>query len=421
MAVFVSEEQQQQRKMLKAAVAALKQEYQQRSAKIGGPRLRPVVPKLYTRGAAGREELFGHPRYWDREQGAGDEQHGLWGWRILNALQKVANREREELGLGKVSLVWTVKNVLEVLERAAPAEDADAFATMNIDVYGRPYDAFGGRPKRHLLCSQRDEATSDPSLPDDRLRAISHATSDLEQALIKRDFAAAHHALDNGASPTATYHLRTRQHTLGTANEMHCSMLCLALGATDRVGLGDDRDARRVEHERGLQEVVERLLALGADPNAYGNEVQEDGSGGYFDPKQTFSPLRLARNRGVPEVVAMLEGAGAEISDHEATSKSRMEKRLAQQRSKAPTSPTPTRPVLKATSADVVAAYHSASVKSGQPQPGDGWPPGYQGASKEGAGNAQPTPSRSQASLPRSVFSALALAVRPCLRHCRHV
>lgn len=90
-AVVVTEEQQHQRKLLKAAVETLKREYQKRGTKVS-QRLRPVVPKLYTKGAAGKEELMGHARYWDREQGANDEQHDLWGWRILDALQKARAR-----------------------------------------------------------------------------------------------------------------------------------------------------------------------------------------------------------------------------------------------------------------------------------------------------------------------------------------
>jgi hypothetical protein len=47
---------------------------------------------------------------------------------------QVAIRERQEAGLGSVSLQWTVKSVIKALERAAPAEDADAFACIDVDV-----------------------------------------------------------------------------------------------------------------------------------------------------------------------------------------------------------------------------------------------------------------------------------------------
>ena len=87
MSVVVSAEQQSQRKMLKAAVEALKREYKRRSTAIR-EKLHPVVPRLYTKGAVGKEELHGDPRYWSHEHGASDEQHDLWGWRILDALQK---------------------------------------------------------------------------------------------------------------------------------------------------------------------------------------------------------------------------------------------------------------------------------------------------------------------------------------------
>lgn len=162
---------------------------------------------------------------------------------------------------------------------------------------------------------------------DTRLRDISHATTDLHDALIRRDLKAAHHALDNGASPTASYHFRDFNasflaggRTLGGPESMQCSPLCLALGAADRFGSGRDRSARRrVQHEPGLRQMIGRLLALGADPNDDGNECQDDGSGGYFDPHQAFSPLKLARDRGVAsEIVAVLERAGATVCAQEA-------------------------------------------------------------------------------------------------------
>ena len=174
--------------------------------------------------------------------------------------------------------------------------------------------------------SERDDTCSE----DERLRGISHATSDLQEALIKRDFDAAHRALDNGANPTADYYFRDPRQSflnsnfgrnpnfgrsLGDPEEVCCPALCLALGAADRKGQGDERKARHVGNEPGLKEVVGRLLALGANPNGNGNEVQDDGSGGYFNPKQTFSPLQLARDRGAEVEAALLELAGAKTCE----------------------------------------------------------------------------------------------------------
>lgn len=93
-----------------------------------------------------------------------------------------------------------------------------------------------------------------------RLRDISHATSDLHEALISRDFDVAHRALDNGANPTAVYRWRDPRRSfldgaggerrdLGDLEEMQCPALCLALGARDRVetecGLPRVRRTRR--------------------------------------------------------------------------------------------------------------------------------------------------------------------------------
>lgn len=171
---------------------------------------------------------------------------------------------------------------------------------------------------------------------DSRLRDISHATTDLHDALIRRDFDAAHRALDTGASPTAGYNFRDVRacflqggRDLGDPVSMRCSPLCLALGATNRSGSGGDRSARPVKDEPGLKLMIERLLTLGADPNDCGNECQDDGSGGYFDPNQTFSPLQLARDRGVSsEIVAVLESAGATICAQEAQNEQRRQSQI---------------------------------------------------------------------------------------------
>lgn len=163
-----------------------------------------------------------------------------------------------------------------------------------------------------------------------RLRDVSHATSDLHEALIARDFNAAHRALDNGASPTAVYRWRDPRRSfldsgrwtqrgecreLGDIEEMQCPALCLALGARDRVdvagGLPRNRQTRHVGEEPGLVQLVERLLELGADPNGSGNELDEEGSGGYFNNRHDLVPLQLAQQRGGRGLAAVLERAGA--------------------------------------------------------------------------------------------------------------
>ena len=57
---------------------------------------------------------------------------------------QVANREREATGLCTVSLQWTVLHVIKVLARAAPPEDAEAFASLDVDVALRPALVFQG-------------------------------------------------------------------------------------------------------------------------------------------------------------------------------------------------------------------------------------------------------------------------------------
>jgi len=171
---------------------------------------------------------------------------------------------------------------------------------------------------------------------DADLKVISTSSCDLLEALRNRDYAAVNAALDAGANPNAVYRFkdaRTRSANMASGSDvsgcppctqfpegcsaMHdiinatCPALCIACGAAGPAPPGKRTPPGKgtPEQEAALEQVVRRMLAMRADPEGHGLEVDDDGSGGYYDPRHQRSPIELARLRGSPNLVTLLQQA----------------------------------------------------------------------------------------------------------------